>query len=55
LKAAILDIETHNSDWQKTDYRPFTDGVVRRGFGGDIFDIESGFIILDTKTLKSHK
>jgi RHS repeat-associated protein len=44
LKAAILDIETHNSDWQKIDYRPFTEGVVRRGFGGDIFDIESGFI-----------
>jgi len=51
LKTDLLDIETHNSDWQKIDYRPFgeqswtaTEGVVRRGFGGDIFDIESGFI-----------
>jgi RHS repeat-associated protein len=51
VKADLLDIETHNSNWQKIDYRPFgeqswtaTEGVVRRGFGGDLFDIESGFI-----------
>jgi len=51
MKTELLDIETQNSDWQKIDYRPFgeqswtaTEGVVRRGFGGDIFDIESGFI-----------
>jgi hypothetical protein len=44
VKADLLDIKTQNSDWQKIDYRPFSEGVVRRGFGGDIFDIESGFI-----------
>jgi RHS repeat-associated protein len=51
MKTDLLNIVSHNSDWQKIDYRPFgeqswtaTDGVVRRGFGGDIFDIELGFI-----------
>jgi len=51
MKTELLDIETQDTGWQKIDYRPFgeqswtaTDGVVRRGFGGDIFDIESGFI-----------
>jgi len=23
LKTDLLDIKTHNSDWQKMDYRPF--------------------------------
>lgn len=50
MRVDLLDIETHNTDWQKIDYRPFTDGVVRRGFGGDIFDIESGFIRMATET-----